>query len=84
MLVCSRCKVEKTVSEFYREPRRRSGYFGQCKPCCRQRTKFYKRLHSSPEVRAQAEANRVAREAARLAAQPRRGDAVIQAWLCRA
>lgn len=33
--VCSTCKKETSVSDFTRDPRRKSGYASQCKPCKR-------------------------------------------------
>jgi len=31
--VCKRCRVEKKLSEFYKQPNMRNGYDGHCKEC---------------------------------------------------
>jgi len=39
--ICSRCKAEKEITEFFRQPRNKDGLFSICKECTYLRTKPY-------------------------------------------
>lgn len=39
--VCSKCKIEKLINEFYKKPQNKNGLCGQCKICMNQQSKKY-------------------------------------------
>lgn len=43
--VCSKCKKEQTIDQFFPDERYKDGYMGLCKACRRLNTKRYKEKH---------------------------------------
>lgn len=45
-LMCGRCRLDKPLSEFYKDKNTKSGYRARCKPCCRldQKESYERRL----------------------------------------
>ena len=52
--VCSQCKAIKQVSEFYKEPRNKSGLTSQCKVCHYKKCRQYLKTGRGHEINAEA------------------------------
>ena len=50
-IVCANCKMEKSLTEFYKNKRNKSGYFASCKKCVIIKTKELTQKYSELEVR---------------------------------
>lgn len=83
--VCTACKCNKPVAEFYTVSRNVSGYSATCIACERQRARTYgkaRRARNSDPIKAARHA-RAESERRLHAATIRRADPVVMAWLCR-
>lgn len=49
MKTCSKCKVEKEISDFYRDKTKKDGHKYSCKDCRREYTKKYLKVYRSTE-----------------------------------
>lgn len=49
--VCNQCGKSKLLSEFYKNPRSKSGLFAACKPCVRERSKNWQ--NDNPDAAAE-------------------------------
>jgi len=43
--ICSRCKIEKLISEFNKDKSKKDGYYSSCKECNKKRDKEYRQNH---------------------------------------
>ena len=48
---CSKCKTEKSISEYSRSPTYKDGYRGQCKPCRRSYNRSYRERPGFTQVK---------------------------------
>ena len=42
---CSSCKIEKSITEFYKIKHRKIGFHSWCKNCCSKRNKIYNKKY---------------------------------------